>query len=167
MKEGALSSDKDPAHRKKCTLCTTPRDVLVRCQIDDTDAWHFVCTGKCWKDVSGGKVDADAEHPWYRYGGMWKNKHEAVSAKKPKGKRSKSATVNGGSDDGDGEGAMGDGDDQWHEGNHKYTRNDRVRYDGKIWTCRRSHRSEEDKPPDKLQGYWKELLNFAEEDSAS
>ncbi|THV45284.1 hypothetical protein BGAL_0507g00090 [Botrytis galanthina] len=36
---------------------------------------------KCWKDVSGGKVDGDGKHPEYRYGGMWKNKHEAVSAK--------------------------------------------------------------------------------------
>lgn len=25
--------------------------------------------------------DGDEMHKWYRYGGMWKNKHEAVSAK--------------------------------------------------------------------------------------
>ncbi|TGO19909.1 hypothetical protein BTUL_0002g01580 [Botrytis tulipae] len=68
-------------HSKPCTICHTPRDVLIRCQIDDTKKWHFVCTGKCWKDVSGGKVDGDGKHPEYRYGGMWKNKHEAVSAK--------------------------------------------------------------------------------------
>lgn len=76
-------------HRKPCTLCATPRDVLVRCQIDDTGKWHFVCPGKCWKEVSGGVVDGDKSeaHRWYRYGGMWKNKHEAVSAKKPKGVR--------------------------------------------------------------------------------
>lgn len=74
-------------HRKPCTLCNSPRDVLVRCQIDETGKWHFVCPGKCWKQVSGGIVDGDKaeEHKWYRYGGMWKNKHEAVSAKKPKG----------------------------------------------------------------------------------
>ncbi|ATZ50762.1 hypothetical protein BCIN_06g02480 [Botrytis cinerea B05.10] len=68
-------------HSKPCTVCHTPRDVLIRCQIDDTKKWHFVCTGRCWKDVSGGKVDGDGKHPAYRYGGMWKNKHEAVSAK--------------------------------------------------------------------------------------
>ncbi|PQE24329.1 hypothetical protein CJF31_00002608 [Rutstroemia sp. NJR-2017a BVV2] len=68
-------------HAKLCSLCHTPRDVLIRCQIDESQKWHFVCTGKCWTRVSGGKVDGDATHPWYRYGGMWKNKHEAVSAK--------------------------------------------------------------------------------------
>lgn len=33
--------------------------------------------------------DGGDEHKWYRYGGMWKNKHEAVSAKmrKPKARR--------------------------------------------------------------------------------
>lgn len=74
-------------HRKPCTLCAQPRDVLIRCQIDDSWKWHFVCPGTCWKRVSGGVVDGDQseEHKWYRYGGMWKNKHEAVSAKKPKG----------------------------------------------------------------------------------
>ncbi|KAA8570087.1 hypothetical protein EYC84_002421 [Monilinia fructicola] len=76
------SSPASPSpHSKPCTICHTPRDVLVRCQIDETKKWHFVCTGKCWKDVSGGKVDGDGRHPEYRYGGMWKNKHEAVSAK--------------------------------------------------------------------------------------
>ncbi|ESZ91932.1 hypothetical protein SBOR_7677 [Sclerotinia borealis F-4128] len=68
-------------HSKPCTICHTPRDVLIRCQIDETKKWHFVCTGKCWKNVSGGEVDGDGIHPEYRYGGMWKNKHEAVSAK--------------------------------------------------------------------------------------
>ncbi|KAJ8058802.1 hypothetical protein OCU04_011790 [Sclerotinia nivalis] len=68
-------------YSKPCTICHIPRDVLIRCQIDQTKKWHFVCAGKCWKDVSGGKVDGDGKHPEYRYGGMWKNKHEAVSAK--------------------------------------------------------------------------------------
>ena len=75
------------AYRKSCDLCHTPNDVLVRCQIDETCSWHFVCTKKCWKDVSGGIVDGDSDHPYYRYGGMWKNKHAGVSAKKPKPKR--------------------------------------------------------------------------------
>jgi hypothetical protein len=58
---------------KQCTLCATPRPILVRCQIDETAQWHFVCPGKCWKEVSGGVEDAkglEGEFPWYRYGGM-------------------------------------------------------------------------------------------------
>jgi hypothetical protein len=76
-------NDKPPPnpHSKPCTLCQRPRDVLVRCQIDKAKKWHFLCTGKCWQQVSGGSADGDREHPLYRYGGMWKNKHEAVSAK--------------------------------------------------------------------------------------
>jgi hypothetical protein len=83
-----MPSKRDKAdHSKPCSLCATRRDVLIRCQIDESGKWHFVCTGKCWKGVSGGVVDGDGaeEHKFYRYGGMWKNKHEAVSAKKPKG----------------------------------------------------------------------------------
>lgn len=81
----------EPDYRKPCTLCHTPRDVLVRCQIDESGNWHFLCPGSCWKKVSGGVIDGDNsdEHKFYRYGGMWKNKHEAVSAKKPKAKSSK------------------------------------------------------------------------------
>ncbi|KAK0247986.1 hypothetical protein LTS09_016872 [Friedmanniomyces endolithicus] len=76
-------------HSKPCTLCHTPRDVLIRCQIDSTGVWHFVCPGACWKRVSGGVVDGDGgnEHKWYRYGGMWKNKHEAM--RKPKARKAK------------------------------------------------------------------------------
>ena len=42
--------------------------------------------------------DQQEEHRWYRYGGMWKNKHEAVSAKKPKG-IGKKAVVDKGNED--------------------------------------------------------------------
>lgn len=58
---------------KECTLCHTLRQVLVRCQIDETQQWHFVCPGKCWKSVSGGVEDAkglEGQYPYYRYGGM-------------------------------------------------------------------------------------------------
>ncbi|OQO12435.1 hypothetical protein B0A48_03077 [Cryoendolithus antarcticus] len=74
------------SHQKKCTLCEAPRDVLVRCQIDSSGQWHFVCPGKCWKSVSGGVVDGVPEKvgEGYKYGGMWKNKHAGVSAKVPK-----------------------------------------------------------------------------------
>ena len=61
----------------------------MRCQIDASGTWHLVCPGKCWTSVSGGTIDAAGhrdEFPYYRYGGMWKNKHEMVSAKKPKEK---------------------------------------------------------------------------------
>lgn len=78
---------KDPTdHRKPCTLCSQPRDVLVRCQIDETGKWHFVCPGSCWKSVSGGVIDGDGGEgrKGYRYGGMWKNKHEGASARMPR-----------------------------------------------------------------------------------
>jgi hypothetical protein len=58
---------------KSCTLCHTPRPVLIRCQIDATSTWHFVCPGACWKSVSGGVEDAkglEGQFPYYRYGGM-------------------------------------------------------------------------------------------------
>jgi hypothetical protein len=32
----------------------------------------MVC-GKCWVYVSGGVADGDEKHPYYRYGGLWKN----------------------------------------------------------------------------------------------
>jgi hypothetical protein len=62
-----------PSHDKPCTLCSTPRPVLVRCQIDETEKWNFVCPGKCWREVSGGVEDAkglEGKYPYYRYGGM-------------------------------------------------------------------------------------------------
>jgi len=75
------------AYSKPCHLCRVPSDVLVRCQIDSSLQWYFVCTKQCWKDVSGGVVEGDAAHLFYKYGGMWKNKHAGVSAKKPKVKK--------------------------------------------------------------------------------
>lgn len=79
--------------KKPCTLCSTPRNVLVRCQIDDSKKWVFVCTGTCWTSVSGGKQDGTRDFPHYKYGGMWKNKRAdvPVSAKikgKAKGEKS-------------------------------------------------------------------------------
>jgi hypothetical protein len=68
-------------HSKPCSLCGRLRDVLIRCQIDSTKKWYFICTGKCWKQVSGGRIEGDADHREYKYGAMWKNKHEYVSAK--------------------------------------------------------------------------------------
>ncbi|KPI41212.1 uncharacterized protein AB675_8021 [Cyphellophora attinorum] len=129
------------SHDKPCTLCSTPRPVLVRCQVDDTGKWHFVCPGKCWTSVSGGVEDAkglEGKYPYYRYGGMWKNKHAdgPLSAKKPKrvkerqkrqraqgrGERAAQTECNGGNDsDGsdrnssDGRGGEAGGDTGTHE----------------------------------------------------
>ena len=48
--------------------------------------------------MSGGAIDAkghEDEHPHYRYGGMWKNRHEdgPGNAKKPKHKKNQKSTV--------------------------------------------------------------------------
>nr|POF04278.1 hypothetical protein CFP56_22033 [Quercus suber] len=112
-------------HDKPCTLCSTPRPVLVRCQIDETGAWHFVCPGACWRKVSGGEEDArgfEREHPFYRYGGMWKNKHAdgPTSAKKPKRVKKRQKELRaarqrqqvGAAKDVDGEGQGGEREDE-------------------------------------------------------
>ncbi|KJX98756.1 hypothetical protein TI39_contig392g00025 [Zymoseptoria brevis] len=113
------------SHNKPCTLCGVPRPVLVRCKIDETAKWHMVCPGKCWISVSGGQEDArghEAEHPFYKYGGMWKNKHAdgPVSAKKPaKVKRRQKEGRSGKKGEGGGPGEGGDGDaesDDGHDG---------------------------------------------------
>ena len=59
--------------QKSCDLCSRGVDLLIRCQIDESRAWKMVC-GKCWNGVSGGVPDGDAQHPHYRYGGLWKKR---------------------------------------------------------------------------------------------
>ena len=59
--------------QKPCTLCGKETSLLVRCQTDRSRTWEMVC-GKCWKIVSGGVPDGDAAHPFYKYGGLWKNR---------------------------------------------------------------------------------------------
>lgn len=59
--------------QKPCGVCERGRDLLIRCQTDESKVWRMVC-GKCWRDVSGGMVDGDGKHPHYRYGGLWKNR---------------------------------------------------------------------------------------------
>ena len=57
-----------------CSECGCSVDLLVRCQHAGSDEkWAMLC-GKCWKKASGGVADGDAEHPQYRYGGLWKNR---------------------------------------------------------------------------------------------
>jgi len=64
----------DPsAGQKQCTICKKSVNLLIRCQYDKSGQWGMVC-GKCWQDVSGGVVDGDKDHPYYRYGGLWKNR---------------------------------------------------------------------------------------------
>ena len=67
--EGGRSDD----GRKACDGCGARVDLLIRCQTDATRAWSMRC-GKCWKAASGGVPDGDADHPHYRYGGLWKNR---------------------------------------------------------------------------------------------
>ena len=63
----------DSVGQKECSVCAKSVDLLIRCTIDESQQWTMVC-GRCWKDVSGGVVDGDANHPHYRYGGLWKNR---------------------------------------------------------------------------------------------
>lgn len=66
---------------KLCTLCQKSRNVLIRCQIDETSKWHFVCPGKCWRSVTSDNCFDGAYNKEYVYGGTWKNKHAMVSGK--------------------------------------------------------------------------------------
>ena len=74
---GASSDNEDGSDAsdgsKACDLCDTRVDLLVRCQVDSTKRWKMACGG-CWKTASGGVPDGDADHPHYRYGGLWKNR---------------------------------------------------------------------------------------------
>jgi len=64
----------DPtAGQKQCDMCSKSVDMLIRCTYDESLQWKMVC-GKCWNTASGGVVDGDAKHPYYRYGGLWKNR---------------------------------------------------------------------------------------------
>ena len=74
---------------------------------------------------------------------MWKNKHAGVSAKKPKK---------------NGKGNIREKDlaRVWDPAEVQYSVNDKVRVDGTVWVCRRSHRSEENKQPGLGYRYWKE-----------
>ncbi|KAL0482111.1 diaminopimelate epimerase [Acrasis kona] len=80
------------AGRKPCTLCGTSCDVLIRCQIDESETWHMTCT-KCWNEVSGGVVDGASDKEFYKYGGIWKNHKADVTGKKPK-RKEKQPTLN-------------------------------------------------------------------------
>lgn len=63
------------AGQKQCTMCSKHMDLLIRCTYDESLEWKMVC-GKCWKSASGGVVDGDEYHPYYKYGGLWKNRRK-------------------------------------------------------------------------------------------
>jgi len=73
--------EKAAAKQKPCDVCSKRVDLLVRCMNDDSGKWRMLC-GRCWKCASGGVPDGDAEHPHYRYGGLWKNRAATASAPK-------------------------------------------------------------------------------------
>lgn len=69
-KKASKRSTSPSSFRKSCDLCHEPNDVLVRCQIDSTETWRFICPKRCWKSVSGSVIDGSLEHPYYKYGGV-------------------------------------------------------------------------------------------------
>ena len=126
-------------YQKPCDLCHALNDVLIRCRTDETLKWHFVCPAKCWKRVSGGEIDGP-DYPYYTYGGIWKNKHAAVSGKKTKGNKSSTLPR------------------KWSAACVGYATNDKVDYEGANWVCRRSHKSNEKTKPSVSYTYWKEAI---------
>lgn len=72
----ASGDESVPDGSKPCDGCERASDLLIRCQTDATGRWRMLC-GKCWRDASGGVPDGDADHPHYRYGGLWKNRRAA------------------------------------------------------------------------------------------
>jgi len=66
------------AKMKPCDICMKRVNVLIRCTCDASQKWRMLC-GRCWKEASGGVPDGSADHPHYRYGGLWKNRAADVS----------------------------------------------------------------------------------------
>lgn len=66
------------AKMKPCDVCLKRVNVLIRCTCDASQRWRMLC-GRCWKEASGGVPDGNADHPHYRYGGLWKNRAADVS----------------------------------------------------------------------------------------
>lgn len=88
------------AKRKPCSLCAKAVDLLVRCRIDETKNWQMLC-GRCWRQASGGVPDGDAEHPHYRYGGLWKNRSAQVVTPKFAGAKVKDVAADAEAEDAD------------------------------------------------------------------
>ncbi len=75
------------ATRKACDICERLCDLLVRCQVDETCQWKMVCVKGCWQAASGNQVDGTKEKPFYRYGGVWKNRRAGITGKKARDRR--------------------------------------------------------------------------------
>lgn len=82
-------------------------------------------------------VDGTEDKSHYVYGGMWKNKHAGVSAKKPKKKDHTPLK-------------------DWSKARSEYITNDRVKHEGRLWICRRSHITTDQYSPGIGYRYWKE-----------
>jgi len=77
LREG--TSEAVATKKKPCEVCERHVDLLVRCTHDSSQKWCMLCGG-CWKKASGGVPDGDADHPYYRYGGLWKNRSADLSS---------------------------------------------------------------------------------------
>lgn len=71
------STEASIAKQKPCDECTRHVDLLIRCTSNESQQWQMLC-GRCWGKASGGVPDGDADHPHYRYGGLWKNRAAAI-----------------------------------------------------------------------------------------
>lgn len=71
----AQQKRKDHNGSKACDKCGELVDTLIRCRTDRSRDWHMVCN-ICWPFVSGGVTDGDDAHPYYQYGGLWKNRRK-------------------------------------------------------------------------------------------
>jgi len=91
-KQRACSPDALAEKKKSCDSCARKVDLLIRCTCDESGAWRMLC-GKCWKDASGGVPDGDADHPHYRYGGLWKNRSATLTTPNFGGKAAKALQV--------------------------------------------------------------------------
>lgn len=120
--------------------------------------------------------DGSEEHRCYRYGGMWKNKHEAVSAKKPKkvGNRSGPAQKSTGvaqaaqaqmeimreieRNPEDVGGACEDMQDElqeWSGADRRYEKDETIAWKRRVWTCRKEYTSNDKRTPDAARSLWK------------
>jgi hypothetical protein len=60
---------------KRCDKCRVFVDQMIRCRVDASRQWRMICDA-CWPSVSGGVTDGDDAHPFYQYGGLWKNRRK-------------------------------------------------------------------------------------------
>uniref|UniRef100_A0A7S3NL29 DUF2256 domain-containing protein n=1 Tax=Aureoumbra lagunensis TaxID=44058 RepID=A0A7S3NL29_9STRA len=95
-KKNTLAVSTAAKGQKMCDLCKKNVDLLIRCRTDQSKQWKMIC-GPCWSKVSGGVTDGDENHPYYQYGGLWKNRHSkknlSTKPPSPSSKRNKEDTV--------------------------------------------------------------------------